>query len=314
MKYFNEQLQALQEQVAKKEHLKATLDDLYEQRRDLKDKIRELNRIRMSENADVEKLEGISLQNLYYLVIGKKEEMLDKERQEAYAAQIKYESAQQELDAVDEEIQKKLEQMKEFSGCEQQYAKLKEEKKAQIKESMSPTAARILELEEAISVQESQLAEIREASSVGGDALRIAESIVNSLDKAKNWSMWDTFGGGGIITEVAKRSNLNDAQNMVGELQMKLRKYKTELADVTVKADIEVGIDGFLNFADYFFDSMLVDWTVLNKIKNSKSQAEMTKSKISMMQFRLNDVRISVERERDRLKEELDALVVEAEE
>ena len=94
MKYFNEQLQALQEKTAQKKHLDTVLKSLYDQQRDLQDKVRELNQIRISENADVEKLEGFSLATLYYVVTGKKDEMLDKEKQEAYAAQVRYDTAQ----------------------------------------------------------------------------------------------------------------------------------------------------------------------------------------------------------------------------
>ena len=75
---------------------------------------------------------------------------------------------------------------------------------------------------------------------------------------------------------------------------------------------MEVGIGEFLTFADYFFDGLLADWTVLNKITNSKAQAESTRSKISSMQYKLDNLWRSVERERDRLKAEVDALVMEA--
>lgn len=311
MKYFNEQLKELQSKTARKAHLESVLKDLYDQQRTLQDKVRELNRVRASENADVEKLEGFSLAALYYLVIGKKEEMLDKERQEAYAAEVKYGASLEELDVVAGEIERTRELLAALSGCEEQYVKLKQEKKEMIKQSGGADAEKIMELEEEIAAQETRLQEIREAYVVGSEALRMANEIVASLDKAEGWGTWDTFGGGGIVTEVAKRSHLNTAQRMVGDLQIKLRKYKTELTDVTVEANIEVGIDGFLDFADYFLDSLIADWAVLNKITKSKAQAEKTKSKISMMQFKLNDLKEEAERERDRKKAELDVLVLE---
>ncbi|MBQ7796027.1 MAG: hypothetical protein IJ374_05650 [Lachnospiraceae bacterium] len=310
MKHLNDQLRELREQVAEKAHLESVRRSLYDQQRELERKVRELNQLRSSENADVEKLEGFSLAALYYLVTGKKEEMLDKERQEAYAAQVKYEAAQAELDAVAEEIRKTRERLTGLSDCEQKYANLKQEKKEKIKQSMGPEAEQIMELEEAIAVQESRLKEIREASGVGSEALQIANQIIASLDKAKGWGTWDAIGGGGIVTEVAKRNHLNTAQRMVGDLQVKLRKYRTELTDVTVEANVEVGIDGFLNFADYFFDGLLVDWTVLNKITKSKSQAESTRNKISMMQYRLSEIKRSAEQARDEKKAELDALIL----
>lgn len=311
MQYFNEQLQALQEQTARKKHLESTLKGLYDQQRELQDHLRELKQICWAEKADVEKLEKFSLAGLYYLVTNQKEEMLNKERQEAYTAQLKCDTAQAELDAITEEIQNTRALIAEFSGCEAQFSKLKAEKKEKIKESGSPEAVKILELEEEIANFESQINEIREAYTVGSEALRIADEIIRSLDKAKGWGTWDTFAGGGLVSDIAKHSHLNTAQRLVGDLQSKLRKYQTELMDVKMSADVEVGISGFLNFADYFFDGILVDWTVLNKITNSKSQAEATRSKISLLQYRLNDLKTSKERERDLKRAEIDRIVVD---
>ncbi len=311
MKYFNEELQKLQEQSARKNHLESTLKGLRDQQRDLQDKLRELKQLCSSENADVENLEGFSLAGLYYLIIGKKEERLDKERQEAYTAQLKCDAAQMELDSVTEAIQKTLALIAELHGCEEQFAKIKSEKKEIIKRSGTPEAMKILELEEQIAYCENQIKEIREASSVGSEALRIADEIIHSLDKAKGWGTWDTFAGGGLISDMAKHSHLNTAQRLVGDLQLKLRRYKTELMDIQISADVEVGIGGFLNFADYFFDSILVDWTVLNKITKSKSQAEATRNKISLLQYKLNDMKAAKERERDQKREEIDQIVLQ---
>ncbi|MBP3628185.1 MAG: hypothetical protein J6I95_01800, partial [Anaerotignum sp.] len=294
----------------RKKHLESTLKGLYDQQRELQDHLRELKQIYWAENADVEKLEKFSLAGFYYLITNKKEEMLNKERQEAYTARLKCDTAQAELDTITDEIQKTRAQITEFAGCEERFVKLKTEKKEWIKQSGTPDAMKILELEEAIAGCESQIKEIREAYTVGGEALRLADEIIRSLDKAKGWGTWDTFAGGGMISDIAKHSHLNTAQRLVSDLQSKLRRYKTELMDVQISADVEVGVSGFLNFADYFFDSILVDWTVLNKITKSKSQAEATRNKISLLQYKLNDLKASKERERDQKRSEVDQIVL----
>lgn len=65
MRYYNEELKKLQEQTAQKKHLESVLKGLYDQQREIQDKLRELDGIRASEHADVEKLEGFSLAGLY---------------------------------------------------------------------------------------------------------------------------------------------------------------------------------------------------------------------------------------------------------
>ena len=69
---------------------------------------------------------------------------------------------------------------------------------------------------------------------------------------------------------------------MIEDLQEKLRRFRTELADVDMenRANLQVNIQGFLRFADYFFDNIFTDWTVLNRINESKKQVLETKTKI----------------------------------
>ena len=311
MKNIDIQLSQLQEQVLEKKRQETILNDLYKQQRELQDKLYELGRIRSAENADVNKLESFTLVSLYYLILGKKDEMLDKERQEAYTAQLKYDSAKEELEAVAEDIKKTRSLLEKYADCEQKYIELKTEKKEAIKKSGSHEAEQIFEIEEGILILEKQLKEIREAYVVGSEAIRIADEIINALKKAKGLGTWDTFGGGGLITDIAKRSNLNTAERLVGDLQRKLRKYKTELADVTIEANVEVNHGDFLNFADMFFDGLLVDWAVLNRITNSVHQAETTKGKIVSMQYRLDNMKNSIDREIEQKKKTLDSLIVE---
>ena len=70
-------------------------------------------------------------------------------------------------------------------------------------------------------------------------------------------------------------------------LQTQLRRFKTELADVTIDAEIRVTIDGFLRVADYFFDGIFADWAVLDQIQQSQEQVHQTKSQISSVLDRL---------------------------
>ena len=115
MTFYDEQLQNLQQQVARKAHLETVLRDLHNQKKELDIKVADLNRAKQDEQTDVDRLEGRSLAAFFYAVVGKKEEKLDKERREAYAASVKYDAAVRELLAVEEDIkaiQKRREQQK----------------------------------------------------------------------------------------------------------------------------------------------------------------------------------------------------------
>ena len=79
-----------------------------------------------------------------------------------------------------------------------------------------------------------------------------------------------------------------------------------------ISADMQVNVDGFLRFADYFFDGLFADWAVLDKISQSKGQVESTRRQIENVLSRLGGVQRSVEQEQTQLQSKLDALVRDA--
>ena len=74
MAYFNEDLQQLKDKVVQKKRMEAELLDLYAQKRDLTGKVAQLEKVKNSEQRDVDRLEGGSLAAFFYNVIGKREE------------------------------------------------------------------------------------------------------------------------------------------------------------------------------------------------------------------------------------------------
>ena len=94
-------LKELWQQVAEKKSCEAKQKELTAQRDTLADRLKKLEKSKLAEQADVDRLEGHSLAAFFYQVIGKMDEKLDKERQEAYAARVKYDAALYDLSSVD---------------------------------------------------------------------------------------------------------------------------------------------------------------------------------------------------------------------
>ena len=172
-------------------------------------------------------------------------------------------------------------ELKRLSGCQQRYQQALEQKIYRIKSTGGAASIEILELEERISRLEKQNKEIQEAMEAGNQALDITERVLKELGNAERWGTFDVFGGG-LFSDLQKYSHLDSAQGMIEDLQEKLRRFRTELADVDMenRANLQVNIQGFLRFADYFFDNIFTDWTVLNRINESKKQVLETKTKI----------------------------------
>ena len=311
MTLYDEKLQALQEKIARFRQLSAMLKELRNQRDTLAGRVRELEAIKLEEQADVERLEGRSLAAFYYNVIGKIDERLNKERQEAYAARVKYDAAVRELEAVESDLHRFESEYNELRGCEQQYEAALKEKAVAVKAAGGVNAEEIFKLEEHNAFLESQKKELREASSAGNSALSTARQVLDSLGSAESWGTWDLLGGG-LLADMAKHSHLDEAQGAIERLQSQLRRFKTELADVTIHADMQVNVDGFLRFADYFFDGLFADWAVMDKISQSQSQVQSTTRQIQSVLSRLNSMMSTVEQEQTQIKNKMDALVLNA--
>ena len=311
MTYYDEQLKALQEKISRSRQLTSMLKELRGQRDTIAARVRELEAIKVDEQADVDRLEGRSLASFFYNVIGKMDERLNKEREEAYAARVKYDAAARELEAIDGDIQRCESELSGLRGCEREYEATLREKANAVKSAGGARAEEILKLEERHAYLESQKKELREAISAGNSARSTAESVLSSLDSAEGWGTWDLLGGG-LLADMAKHSHLDEAQGAIERLQSQLRRFKTELADVTIHADMQVNVDGFLRFADYFFDGLFADWAVMDKISQSQSQVQSTKNQIDSVLSRLNSMMSAAEREQAQTKSKLDALVLEA--
>jgi len=308
MTYYDEQLQELQQQVARKNRLETLLKDLHSQKEELEEKVYQLSIEKQKEEADVERLGGRSLVAFYYLIVGKKDEKLDKERQEAYAAAVKYDVAAQELAALEEEIKRYNLELGRIRNSKERYEQVLKEKANAIKLSGKIEGLEIMQLEEKIARLESQKKELKEAIMAGNGAKCTVDDVLSKLDNAEGLGTMDLLGGG-LITDIAKHSALDDAQDAVGRLQIQLRRFKTELADVTVQADLQVNMDGFIRFADYFFDGLYADWTVLDKISRSQEQIKNTKRQIEDVLRKLNIMVNDVEREQSSAKTKLNNMI-----
>lgn len=311
MTYYDEKLQQLQEQMARSKQLEAMIKELRSQRDSLAAEVRELESIKLEEQADVDRLEGRSLAAFFYNVIGKMDEQLDKERQEAYAARVKYDAAARELEGVEADLRRYESELSALRGCEHRYDEVLKEKADAIKAAGGSNGEEILKLEERNAFLESQKKELQEAISAGNAALSTTQQVLSSLDSAEGWGTWDLFGGG-LVADLAKHSHLDEAQGAIEQLQSQLRRFKTELADVTIQADMQVNVDGFLRFADYFFDGLFADWAVLDKINQSQSQVQNTKSQIAGVLSRLDSMMRTLEQEQVQIKSKLDTLVRDA--
>lgn len=312
MKQWNEQLQMLQEQIVRQHQLQKRKNELKKQLEVLVERERELQAQCVAEQADVERLNGRSLAAWFYAVTGQKAEKLEKEQREAYEAAVRHDAVERELKSVTEDLCSTDMELRELAGCEQRYRDVAAQKKEAIRQAGGVSAERIDQLEAMLLRCEQMRRELREAVLAGNAAMTTAERILGEMDTAEDWGTWDLLGGG-LVSDLVKHDHLDNAQGFVEELQMCLRKFRTELTDVSVQADLQVNIDGFLRFADFFFDDVFSSWAVLDNIRRSRAQVEKVRDQVQGILRKLKNMQDETERNALQVKGELEALVLNME-
>lgn len=114
--------------------------------------------------------------------------------------------------------------------------------------------------------------ELNEAIEAADEALYYLDKARQDLLSARNWGIFDIFGGGMIATFI-KRNKMSKAKSYVIDARESLMKLKNELDDIDDVIEFDLDMDDFLSFADYFFDnSFFSDLMVQGRINNARSK------------------------------------------
>lgn len=307
-----DELSLFQAQLTYKKRLEAMLNELRSQRAPLQKKAAELEAVMIRERKDVDRLEGHSLAAFFYHMAGKMDEKLDIERREYYAARVKYNACARELEAIEQDIAATEEDLADLADCEQRYAAALERKRQAIESAGTPEAEHLLKQEQQLSRLEAQQRELEEAVAAGTAALRTTADVMQNIESAKDWATFDLLGGG-FLADMAKHDKLDDAQKQVEQLQIELQRFNKELSDVPIRSNLQVSIDGMLKFSDFFFDGILADAAVLDRIKQSLVLVEQTRESILTILRQLQDQLEDVRHKHSRIRQEVDALVLSTE-
>ncbi|NLO98498.1 MAG: hypothetical protein GX091_10625 [Peptococcaceae bacterium] len=305
------QLKQAQQSVARLHKIDAILQDLKVEQVELARRKYELEKILLKENDDVFKLERTGLASLFYIVLGRFEEKMDKERQEALAAKLKYDQAKRDLADVEARIAELTAERGQYLHYPQIFEELCAQKKAELMQENGETAEKIFELENAQNQAKINLQEIQEAIEAGEAVSECLQAAEQSLDKALGWGIFDLLGGG-LISTFAKHSHIDDAESKIEEAQRLLRSFRTELADIQFHTDIWMETGGFAKFADFFFDGLIADWFMQSKIKHSHESVSKVKNKVSDILEQLQYLKNKENSRIEQLEEEIKTTIVNA--
>ena len=298
----------LTEQASRLSRAGAQLAELERQRNERQQRVAETGAIYRKEQDDVDKLEQGGLRAFFIGLTGNMEERLTKERREAMAAKYQYDQAMSDLEYLDGKIRELRGQQEELKQVQQRLEALSQAKAKLLKELGGETGEQLLEMDRRQAELEHQLREVREALFAGRRAETAIEQVVNSLDSAEGWGMWDMLGGG-LLSTAIKHGHMDDAQDGLREVQRALSDFRTELADVGNIQIPDISIGSFATFADYFFDGIFVDWYVQSNIHDAQRGVSEVQGKVQAAVHTLEAAEDSLDLELEGLKARRSALL-----
>ncbi len=274
--------------IKEKERLERSLSKARNHWQDLELKKSELRSQLAQEELDVEKLEGLSVQNIFHTIIGDKVEKLHKEKKEAIAAKLKYDSVCEEFKKVTMEVNDLAGKIQDLGDLNQKYSELIEKKEKILINESDEVKSRLDRIVEEKSELISKRKELQEALRAGNSLMNGLEGVKENLTSAGNWGIWDMLGGG-LISTAMKHSKIDDAKNEINKVQSLLNTFHRELRDVGEVIDVRgIEIGSFLTFADYFFDGLFVDWSVQSRINEAKDRVDDTIYRVNSIMNKLN--------------------------
>ena len=307
----NKRLEEAQQGVFRLHKIDSMLNGLKDEQLSLERKVSELKAILDKEELDVKKLEGNSLAGVFYFVLGRLEERLENEKKEALGAKLKYDQAVRDLEDVKHEISKLCSERMNYMDCERKYESLYAAKRDMLIKSDPDRAQKLLNLTEQLNKSKNALKEIREAISAGRSVISSLEKAMSSLNSAEGWGVWDMLGGG-LISDLAKHSHIDNAKYEAEQAQILLRRFRAELADIRIREDIHIETGGFAKFADFFFDGLIADWFMQSKIKNSHESVSQARSQVQSVMNKLSSLESQESSRISKVETEINELITKA--
>lgn len=307
----NKELSSMKEKLRRKQKLESMLKKAEFSLENEMERVEFLKDILNKEEVDVKKLEGMSIKAIFHNLLGDKEERLDKEKQEYFSAKLKYDECCNTINLLKQEINLDNEELNQLYGIENEYSLMLKRKEDLILKSNDDNYQNLVILMDKLSDVDIDLKEFKEAIDAGRDVLHSLENSRSALEEAEGWGTWDMLGGGFLSTS-AKHSCIDEAMDFIKEAQGLFDRFKRELSDVKFELNLDVEISSFDRFADYFFDGIIADWSVQNKINDSLDKLYEVINNIIELVRSLELKYTKAEEEKNSLKKNIKSIIENA--
>ena len=246
-------------------HFQSTMNQLDESYQ----KLDELHDILEKEYQDVKQIEGLSMKSLFHKVLGSKEDQMEKERQEYLQASLKYNEFKKTVELLEFERDLIKKKISDVSLYENKLIELKKKREKELLMSNSQQGKELMRIVHLIDNSISRRKELMAANQAGKEAAHFIKLLLQQLKKAKDWGSWDMMSNN-RNSSYHKRGAIDNARDLSYKSKHALNRFQKELYDVGEKNyNLDINIGSFNTFMDVFFDNLISDWVIQQKIKNA---------------------------------------------
>lgn len=277
---------------------------------DLERRVRDARKQLQDESADVERLESFSAGKIWAHLKGSHATDLERETAEREAARYAVADAEARRDAMVRDRAALESRLAALGDVEAEYDRALRTKEAWVAASADPSAARVA----AIAARRGELLaldrEAREAHAAGRAALDMLTEAARMLGSAGSWSTWDAFGGGGMLTDMMKYSNVDRATEQLRRADHALASFSRELADVDLPHVEGVRVDQLMRTFDVWFDNIFTDMAVRSRIQDAAQRVDRSRHQVQQALAALAEKGHAIQRELAQLDTEREQLLL----
>ena len=222
------------------------------------------------ESRDVDRLEKTSITSLFHKTFGDRNAKLEKERKEYVAVSLKYNELAKSINLLEYELDLMSKKLGDKQVLENKIDALMKRREKELMQQSPQVRTQLSQLNEQIDRSHIFVKDIDEAFAAGGQALQLLQSMIGQLRSARNWGQYDMMSDNRSIG-YKKSSAINKASRLAIQAKQLLRRFEDELKDVyrDLKINFRIQIEGSSQFADVFFDNLITDFIIQQKIKKS---------------------------------------------
>jgi hypothetical protein len=274
-------------------------------------RLEEMNYLLEKKYQDIRSLENLSLRSLFRKVLGDQEEQLEMERQEYLQFVLKYKDLKKSIDLLEFELKILKEKVPRYQSVKKEFEYLFRLREAEVVLKDAERKNRIAQCNNRLDDRYQRNREVYEARIIGNKAIAVAKRIIDLLEDASALRNWSSARQ--IYDYDTEKGLIDQAVDHHYELKIKLQELEDHLRDVYKKQNLQLmlELDRFQNFSQAYFNNLIIDWIVQNRIHNTLAMMNSLCDDLVRIVYSLDREEAKILEQIKQISEEKRAIVLE---